>query len=101
MAERRPVRKIGTIVGQLMTRRGYARAFADQDLQIAVREAIGPEAAAAVRIGNLRAGVLQLYAADSVTMQELNFQKRGLLKRIQSQLPNAKITDLRFRIQAQ
>jgi len=47
----------------------------------------------------VRGGVLQIFASDSVTLQELTFRKRAILKRIQADLPDNKINDLRFRIQ--
>jgi len=65
----------------------------------ALGDALGGEIAQRVRVGKLRAGVLQIYAADSVTLQELNFQKRMLLKRLDNRWPQGKVTDLRFRIQ--
>lgn len=100
MNQSRPVRKIGSLVGQLLSRRGYAQVLAGEEFQRAIEVAIGPQAAATVRVGNLRRGVLDLYAADSVTLQELTFQKRSILRQIQQDLPHTKVTDLRFRIQA-
>ena len=100
MDQKPRVQKIGSIVNQLMARRGYAQVVASEQLQHAITEAIGEPLAATVRVGNLRAGVLQLYAADSVTLQELNFQKRKILKHFQKKLPETKVNDLRFRIQA-
>lgn len=98
--EKRRVRKIGSLVNQLMSRRGYAQAGATDQLQATLNSAVGKELAATTRVGKVRRGVLQVYAADSVTLQELNFQKRTILKRIQKELPHAKISDLRFRIQS-
>ena len=61
---------------------------------------VGESLSDAFRVGNLRQGVLQVYASDSVTLQELNFRKRAILKRIQTEAPDSKITDLRFRVQS-
>jgi hypothetical protein len=99
-AEKPRVRKIGSLVSQLMSRRGYAQAFANEDLHRAIAVAIGDQLGSSFQIGNLRQGVLQIYAADSVTLQELNFQKRAILKGLQRDLPDNKVTDLRFRIQS-
>ena len=98
--EKPRVRKLGALVSQLMSRRGYAQAGATDQLQATLNAAVGSDLAATTRVGKVRAGVLQIYATDSVTLQELNFQKRTILKRIQKELPHTKITDLRFRIQA-
>ncbi len=100
MSERKPVRKISSLVSQLMARRGYAQVMAGQEFQRVIEAAVGPGLASSVRVGNLRGGVLHLYATDSVSLQELNFAKRKILKRIRSEMPEGNVTDLRFRIQA-
>ena len=97
----RPVRKIGSLVNQLLSRRGYASIAAGEELQNAVTSIVGASLGASIRVGNLNRGVLQLYATDSVTMQELMFQKRSILSGLQARLPESKITDIRFRVQAQ
>ncbi|MEM9587157.1 MAG: DUF721 domain-containing protein [Planctomycetota bacterium] len=100
MNDRPRVRKIGSIVGQLMSQRGYAQVSATEELHQAIISAVGRDLGSSVMVGNLRGGKLQLFAADSVTLQELNFQKRTLLKRIQADMPSAGVTELRFRIQS-
>jgi len=98
-AEKPRVRRIGSIVGQLISRRGYAQVSANEAIhQLLVLE-VGPELGGGLQVGNLRQGVLHIYASDSVTLQELNFRKRGILKRIQRELPENKVKVLRFRIQ--
>lgn len=94
------VRKIGSLVNQLMSRRGYAQATVTEELQGVIARGMGVELVASIQVGNLRRGVLQVFASDSVTLQELNFQKRSILRNIQTDLPHANVTDLRFRIQA-
>jgi len=83
-----------------MSRRGYAQVAANEELRQAIASAIGDQLASAFQVGNLRLGVLQVYAADSVTLQELNFHKRAILQHLQRELPGNKVTDLRFRIQS-
>ncbi|MFG0263374.1 MAG: DUF721 domain-containing protein [Novipirellula sp. JB048] len=100
-AEERPrVRKIGSLVNQLIARRGYAQVAVVDEIQAAVSALIDERIRSNIRVGNLKRGVLEIYASDSVTLQELNFQKRPILKKIQKAHPNSKITDLRFRIQS-
>ena len=100
MSEDRFPKRIGSIVSQLLARRGYAQVFASDALQAAVEAEVGSSLCRCVRVGKLRAGVLQIFATDSVTLQELTFRKRSILKRIQADLPENKVNDLRFRIQA-
>lgn len=99
-AEKPRVRRIGALMSQLMSRRGYAQVAVNEELHRTVASAIGDQLASEIQIGNLRKGVLQVYASDSVTLQELNFRKRAILKRLQQELPENKVTDLRFRVQS-
>ena len=83
-----------------MSRRGYAQVAATEELRQVIASVIGGPLESAIQIGNLRQGVLQVYAADSVTLQELNFHKRAILKHLDRELPENKVIDLRFRIQS-
>lgn len=94
------MRKIGALVNQLMSRRGYAQSVVNDDMKRVIAAVIGDQLQSSIQVGNLRQGVLHVYASDSVTLQELNFQKRAILKRFREEMPGSSITDLRFRIQA-
>ena len=83
-----------------MSRRGYAQVAANEDLRQEIAAVIGDQLQSAFQIGNLRRGVLQIYAADSVTLQELNFHKRAILKHLHRVLPDSRVNELRFRIQS-
>ncbi len=93
------VRRIGSLVNQLMARRGYAQVLATEELHSVIAVAVGQPLETAFQVGKLKSGVLQVFASDSVTLQELNFQKRTILKRIQADMPGNKVTDLKFRLQ--
>ncbi len=95
----RRIRKIGSLVSQLMSRRGYAQATVTDELQLSLAETVGETLRTSVRVGYVNRGVLQIYAADSVTMQELVFQKRSILTGIQTSMPQSNITDLKFKVQ--
>ena len=94
------VQKISSLVNQLMSRRGYAQVTVGEEFHAAIGAAVGAQLGEAVSVGNVKKGVLHVFAADSVTLQELNFQKRAILRRIQKDLPQSNVTDLRFRIQS-
>jgi len=100
VSEDKHPKKIGSLLSQLMSRRGYAQIFASDALQAALEAEVGVTLASSVRVGKVRAGVLQIFATDSVTLQELTFRKRAILKRLQADLPENKINDVRFRIQS-
>ncbi|MEM1227695.1 MAG: DUF721 domain-containing protein [Planctomycetota bacterium] len=91
-------RKIGTIVSQLMSRRGYASVATDEGFRQSVATAVGGVLGDDLHIGKLRRGTLQIYAVDSVTIQELTFMKRRILDRLAADHPQARIQDVRFRL---
>ena len=91
-------RSIGSIVSQLMARRGYAQVESASELEAAVMAIVGPQIAASIKVGEVKRGVLMIHAKDSPTMQELTFKQRSLLKRLQSEHPAAQIKDVRFRV---
>ncbi len=93
------VRRIGSLVSQLMSRRGYAQVLANDAIHQAIASVLDPHLSSSFQVGNLRSGVLQIYATDSVSMQELNFRKRAMLKHLQTTMPESHVTDLRFRVQ--
>lgn len=94
----RKPKTIGNILAQLITARGYGRLQADADFADAWSKAIGPALAKFTRAGRLRRGILEITAANSLTIQELTFQKQQVLQKLQVELPDAKIRDLRFRV---
>ncbi len=99
MTEKPKIRRIGSLVNQLMSRRGYAQVIASQEIHQVIATTVGEPLNSGFEVGKLKAGVLQVYATDSVTLQELNFQKRNILRKIQQDMPENQVTDLRFRIQ--
>jgi predicted nucleic acid-binding Zn ribbon protein len=90
--------RIGEIVTELMSRRGYANVQTSVAWQAAWREVAGAPLAAATRVGKMRRGVLEVVVANSVLVQELTYRKTDLLAGLGQQLPEEKITDLRFRV---
>ncbi len=94
------VQSIGTLVSQLISRRGYAQSAATDQFHSVISAVVGRDLSNEISVGKLNRGVLRVFATDSVTIQELTFQKRAILKRIQSELPESKVTDIRFKVQA-
>lgn len=91
-------RRIGSIINQLMARRGYAQVQSSEDLQRSLATAVGEPLSNTVRAGNVRRGVLHIFASDSTSMQELTFMKRRILRQLQQDHPGAGITDIRMKI---
>lgn len=95
------VQSIGSLVSQLISRRGYAQIAATDRFNAAVAAAVGKDLAAEITVGKLNRGVLKIFAKDSVTIQELTFQKRSIIRNIAKEMPDAKVTDLRFGVLTQ
>lgn len=94
----RKPKAIGNVIAQLITARGYGRIQADANFATAWQLAVGPVLAKYTQPGRLRRGVLEITVANSMTVQELTFQKQEVLKKLQAEIPDAKIRDLRFRV---
>ncbi|MEL6109810.1 MAG: DUF721 domain-containing protein [Planctomycetota bacterium] len=99
MDQPRRIQSIGSLVSQLISRRGYAQIEATNQFQTVVESVVGQGLAGHVTVGKLRRGVLAVFADDSVVVQELMFQKQSILTRIEKELPEANVTDLRFKVQ--
>ena len=94
----RKPQRIGSIVAELMARRGFARVQAGEAFQAAWNEAAGPLAAQYTRPGTLRRGTLEILVSNSTLVQELTFQKPSLISSLSRLLPDETIDDIRFRV---
>jgi predicted nucleic acid-binding Zn ribbon protein len=93
-----PPKAIGNILAELMARRGYAQVQAASQCTEAWREAAGEVLARHSRATQIRRGVLEVICSNSTMIQEMSFQKAGLLKRLTELLPHDQIRDLKFRV---
>jgi predicted nucleic acid-binding Zn ribbon protein len=94
---RRP-KKIADVLAQLITARGYGRPQSDANLTAAWQQAAGETIAKYTHAGRLRRGTLEVTASNSTIVQELTFQKQQILSQLKTQLPDANIRDIRFRV---
>jgi predicted nucleic acid-binding Zn ribbon protein len=98
---RRP-KKIGNVVAQLVQRKGYAQIRAagqrEETWRQAIQEQGGDSWTAATRVAGVRRGVFEVLVANSLLMQELTFQKESLLKRLQDELPEDGIKQIKFSV---
>src|SRR5262245_31834732 len=96
---RRP-KKIGDVVAQVVTARGYARIQSIENLGAAWQTAAGEALARFSRPGQLKRNILEITVSNSTVVQELTFQKQHILATLRTQLPETKLRDLRFRVGA-
>ena len=89
---------IGDILSSLMARKGFARVQSAGALEAAWSDAAGPLMAKYTRVGAIRRNTLEVLVANSTLLQELGFQKQGLLNALAQLLPDEKIENLRFRV---
>lgn len=89
---------IAETLSQLLARRGYAAVESAGERDEAWSAVVGPQLAQYCRVGLVRRGVLEIIVANSAGLQELTLQKKSLLAKFTSALPDQKIHDLRFRI---
>jgi predicted nucleic acid-binding Zn ribbon protein len=98
MSRRPRTERIGDVLSQLMTRRGYGRCESSSVETETWRQAVGPPLDKHSCPGNTRRGVLEITVRNSTVLQELVFRKAELIDKLIAQLPDAKISDLRFRV---
>lgn len=100
--QQRPTRlqaqSIKTLVNRLVSERGYAAVQGGEAIREAWDRVVGKELAAQTKPGNLRAGVLHVHVADSLTLQELHFRKKQILQKLQSAHQELRISDLKFKL---
>jgi predicted nucleic acid-binding Zn ribbon protein len=96
----RKPKKIGDVMAQVITARGYGRVQSIENLAMAWRTAAGETLARFSCPGQLKRGLLDVTVGNSTTIQELTFQKQEILTALRAQLPDTKIRDLRFRVGA-
>jgi predicted nucleic acid-binding Zn ribbon protein len=91
-------KRMADVLAQLVQKKGYAQVRAAQAYQEAWQAAAGPHFGAVTELGQLRRGVLEVTAANSLVVQELTFEKERLLATLQQELPEAGIKQLRFKV---
>ena len=89
-------KSMGDVVNRLIARRGYARVQQTDQIVEAWKQAVGEDLAEMSRPGNLRRGVLEVFAESSVVLQELTFAKPGILHSL-NQVYGGAIKDLRLK----
>ena len=93
----RKPKKPANLLSQLMARKGYGQQKSTTELQEAW-EKIAQPLKDFTRTGVVRRGVLEIIVTSPAITQQLEFQKKQLLAELNRQLPQNKISEIRFRI---
>ena len=88
--------RINNILAELIAKRGFGRVQNAVSYEEAWRQAAGPLAAQYARLGAFKRGTLEVIVANSTLVQELTFQKAGLLEKLKELLPDQGVRGLRF-----
>lgn len=99
----RQPKTVKNVLANVMVKRGYAASKAADQLQAAwqrvAEEVLGEVALAKMtRAKGLTRGKLGVTVANHVVMQEINFHRSKLLTAIQQSQPDARISDIRFKV---
>lgn len=96
----RPPQRMADVLSSLLSRRGYGRVLSTSSLEATWQGVIGERFAGETRCGNVKRGVLEVTVQSAVVLQELTFEKKRLLSKLQTAAPDQKIKDLRFKVGA-
>lgn len=87
-----------SVVNRVMARKGYGQQQTSNQVQDAWLQIVPQGLGAMTRVAQVRRGVLEVYVSNSMVLQQLEFQKRELLKQLQNQLTETAIRGLRFKL---
>ena len=89
---------IGTVVADILARKGLGRQQARDELDGVWERVISPTLAGITLCGQVRRNQLDVIVTNSTVMQELVFRKQELINSLNQQLPQQNIKDIRFRV---
>lgn len=92
-------RSISQVLDRLFLEKGYANEQSRDELLTAWEQAVGPVLSSQSKVGMIKRGMLQIFAANEIIMSELDFQKAKALKSLQKSVPEMKIRGLKFHLQ--
>lgn len=91
--------RIGTVLSELIARRGLSRLRQQEQWEQAWRETVGDSVSRNTRVGSVRGGIVEIRVNNSSLLQELAaFRKQELLSRFRQKVAFAKLRDIRFRL---
>lgn len=91
---------VGDLVHKMMGEIQEAKLCTQDEIFLVWQDVVGAPAAGHAKPSSLRSGVLRVSTDNPGWLQQLNFQKRFILKKLQSHFGKDKITEIRFKIGA-
>ena len=93
-----PAKAAGKWISQIVARNGIAAVQASQELESAWHEIVGEALARRTRIGAVRRGVCEVTVEHSSLLQQISFQQRELVRKLQQRKPHFGILSLKLRV---
>lgn len=91
--------RMGSVVAQLIARRGYLQQQSTNDLTKAWEAEVSKVGAAGkTRIGKISRGILEVFVLNSALLQMLTFHKQSLAKAMKAAAGGSAIKDVRFKV---
>lgn len=89
---------IASVMRKLLNSKSYGAIQSSQSLNDLWPMIVDVQLARSTRLGRVSRGALLIEANSSQALQELHFQSRTILKRLQAELPHQKIIRLQLRM---
>jgi predicted nucleic acid-binding Zn ribbon protein len=93
-------RRLGAILPQVVERLGLSRGLKCQEVLTLWPNAVGAQISRKTQAQNIEDGVLWVKVADSTWMQELYFLKPAIIKKLNQQIGEMIVKDIKFRLRS-
>ncbi len=94
----RQPKAISDVVAQLFAKRGYAARKSNEQLADVWRQVAGEPLAKFSQAIAIRRGQLEVVVANSLMLQEIDFEKTRIVAALSAAIPETNITGLRLRV---
>ncbi len=95
---RRKPKKAKDIIGQLMARKGYNQNESQEQIQELWDSIVEPRMKGMSKATGIRGGKLTVIVKNAVVNQELTFNKKALLEKINNSAIGKRVKDIRIQI---
>jgi len=91
-------KSLASVLDKLILLKGYAAEQSVVELQEQWRIAVGEKLASQSKVGKVQRGTLNIYAANSMVMSELDLSRMAALRHLKRTLPDSKIKSIKIRL---
>lgn len=91
-------KSVSSILDRVMLEKGYAAQQSRQLIEEEWGNAVGETLSSQSKVGQIKRGQLQIFAANDIVRSELEYQKTNAVRHLQQSLPDMKIQGLRIHL---